>query len=54
MKKVFQEYFEKEQSKNDDQELLERACRARGGVWNQDEQVCFGLKDGKKKPIKDE
>ena len=51
LKPAYRNYFGKIQSSGDDQESLEKACRARGGVWNREEQLCYGIKDGKKKPI---
>ena len=51
LKKVYQEHFAKKQNKSDDQDSLNNACKARGGVWNTEDQLCYGIKNGKKRPI---
>jgi len=53
LKKVYQNYFTETQNRSDDQESLENACKARGGVWNREDQLCYGIKEGKKKPIEE-
>jgi len=51
LKPTYQTYFSKTQSKSDDQDSLNNACKARGGVWNTEDQLCYGIKEGKKRPI---
>ncbi len=52
LKPAYRNYFSKVQSRSDDQDSLENACKSRGGVWNRDDQLCYGLKEGRKNQLR--